>query len=109
MKKVLLTLAVIMGMGVTMVFAQDPITSSPTEQTPQTSKVEFTQIDVNDLPREVVNSLSQKYTGLTIKEAYVAEEESGKVFKIILLVSHEDQKTDEVTILLNEKGEEISA
>ena len=45
----------------------------------------------------------QNYEGATIKEAYVAEKESGKVYKVILT----NKDSQEVTVLMNEKGEEV--
>ena len=54
-----------------------------------------------------METLGKEYEGATIKEAFVAERETGKVYKVILTVTLEDQSTQEVTVLVNEKGEII--
>ena len=63
MKKVLVAVALVMGLGSSVAFAQ-----------------------------EVINTTS-----------YVAEKESGKVYKVILTT----KDSQEVTVLMNEKGEEV--
>ena len=105
MKKVLVALAMIMGMGTSFVFAQEPVETPAVEQTQQDPKDEFTKVEVKDLPQAVVDALGKNYPGSTIKEAFVAEKESGKIFKVTLIITKEDQSTEEMTILLNEKGE----
>jgi len=49
--------------------------------------------------------LAKDYEGASIKEAFVSERETGKVYKVIVTVIKEDQSTEDVTVLLNEKGE----
>ena len=48
-------------------------------------------------------AIAKSYEDATIKEAYVAEKETGKVYKVILTT----KDAQEVTVLLNEKGEEV--
>lgn len=43
----------------------------------------------------------------TIKEVFVAEKEIGKVYKVVLVLTKDDQSAEEVTVLLNEKGESV--
>ena len=61
------------------------------------------KIDVKELPEAVAQAVAKNYEGATIKEAYVAEKESGKVYKVILTT----KDSQEVTVLMNEKGEEV--
>ena len=75
------------------------------EQTLQTPQDEFTQIAAKELPAAVINALAKDYEGASIKEAFVSERETGKVYKVIVTVIKEDQSTEDVTVLLNEKGE----
>ena len=60
-------------------------------------------MDAKDLPAEVMNALAKSYEGASIKEAYVAARETGKVYKVILTT----KDAQEVTVLMNEKGEEV--
>ena len=39
------------------------------------------------------------------KGGFRSERETGKVYKVIVTVIKEDQSTEDVTVLLNEKGE----
>ena len=105
MKKLLVALAMIMGMGTSFVFAQVPVETPAVEQTPQDPKDEFTKVEVKDLPQAVVDALGKNYPGAIIKEAFVSEKETGKIYKVTLIVTKEDQSTEEMTVLLNEKGE----
>lgn len=107
MKKVLVALAMIMGMGTSVAFAHVLESTTSVEQTQQDPQEEFTQIEVKDIPQIVLETLGKEYEGAIIKEAFVAERETGKVYKVVLTVTLEDQSTQEVTVLLNEKGEII--
>ena len=94
MKKVLVALAMIMGLGTSVAFAS---------VSGDTLAVE--QIAAKELPAAVINALAKDYEGASIKEAFVSERETGKVYKVIVTVIKEDQSTEDVTVLLNEKGE----
>ena len=107
MKKELVALAMIMGLGTSVAFANVLESTTAVEQTQQDPQEEFTKIDVKDIPQAVMETLGKEYEGATIKEAFVAERETGKVYKVILTVTLEDQSTQEVTVLVNEKGEII--
>ena len=104
MKKVLVALAMIMGLGTSVAFASVSGDTLAVEQTLQTPQDEFTQIAAKELPA-VINALAKDYEGASIKEAFVSERETGKVYKVIVTVIKEDQSTEDVTVLLNEKGE----
>ena len=102
MKKVLVAVALVMGLGSSVAFAQEVINTS-VEMQAQVPQDEFTKIDVKELPEAVAQAVAKNYEGATIKEAYVAEKESGKVYKVILTT----KDSQEVTVLMNEKGEEV--
>ena len=105
MKKVLVALAMIMGLGTSVAFAGVSGDTLAVEQTMQTPQDEFTKIDVKDVPAVVINALAKDYEGAALKNAFVADKETGKVYKVVLTVTKEDQSTEDVTVLLNEKGE----
>ena len=84
-------------------FAQEVINTTSVEMQAQVPQDEFTKIDVKELPEAVAQAVAKNYEGATIKEAYVAEKESGKVYKVILTT----KDSQEVTVLMNEKGEEV--
>lgn len=107
MKKVLVALAMIMGIGTSVVFAQ--VSETPAVgQVQQDPQDEFTAIELKDIPQAVLDSLSKDYEGAVVKEAFVAEKESGKIYKVVLTVTNEDQSTSEVTVFLNENGESVN-
>lgn len=63
----------------------------------------FTVIDPLKLPEGVTKALVASYKDFKIKEAAFAETELGKVYKVILV----SPDSKEVTILFNDKGEEL--
>ena len=101
MKKVLVAVAMVLGMGTSVAFAQEVQDSTVVET--QATLVEFVKIDATTLPQEVINALAKDNEGATIKEAFVAEKPEGKVFKVIIVT----KEAQEVTALLNEKGEAV--
>ena len=103
MKKVLVAVALVMGLGSSVAFAQEVINTTSVEMQAQVPQDEFTKIDVKELPEAVAQAVAKNYEGATIKEAYVAEKESGKVYKVILTT----KDSQEVTVLMNDKGEEV--
>ncbi|ADV44345.1 hypothetical protein [Bacteroides helcogenes] len=106
MKKTLVALAMIMGLGSSVVFAQEGCNKTSVE-TAQSSQDEFTKIETKDIPQVILESLGKNYEGAVIKEAFVSERETVKIYKVVLTITKEDQSTDEVTVLLNEKGESV--
>jgi len=66
MKKVLVALTMVMGMGSAVAFAQEPVKLPAMEQNQQTSQDKFTKITVKELPQVVKSTLSKDYEG-TIK------------------------------------------
>ena len=102
MKKVLVALTMVMGMGSAVAFAQEPVKLPAMEQNQQTSQDKFTKITVKELPQVVKSTLSKDYEGTIVKEAFVAEKEDGKQYKVTLVLEEE-----EVTALFKENGEEV--
>lgn len=107
MKKVLVTLAMVMGLGSSVAFAYVVSGTQSVEQTQQNPQDEFTKVEVKDLPQAVMNVLAKDYEGAVIKEAFISEKETGKIYKVVLTITKENQSTEKVTVLLNEKGETV--
>ena len=102
MKKVLVAVALVLGLGSSVAFAQEVSNTPAVETQTQAPQDEYTKIEVKDLPEAVTQAITKSYEDATIKEAYVAEKETGKVYKVIITT----KDAQEVTVLLNEKGEE---
>lgn len=102
MKKSIVVLAMMLGLGSSMAFAQESFVresfDSPwVEQFVPTD--EFTPIEEQELPEAVVSMLNNH--GALIKEAYAAfTPDSGRIFKVVILSC--DQK--EKTVYLDERG-----
>ena len=96
MKKVLVAVALVMGLGSSVAFAQEVENSTAVETQAQAPQDEFTKIDAKKLPDAVMNALAKSYEGASIKEVYSADKE--------ILTTKDSQ---EVTVLLDKKGEEI--
>lgn len=103
MRKVLVLVAVFMGLGSSVTFAQEVAKTDEVVTTTQTAQDDFTKIEVKDLPAAITEALGKSYAGATIKEAAVATKDDAKQYKVVL--TKEDGT--EVTALMNEKGEEI--
>ncbi|WP_294477015.1 hypothetical protein [uncultured Bacteroides sp.] len=102
MKKVLVAVALVMGLGSSVAFAQEVIKTT-TIEAQRATQDEYTKVEVKDLPKVVTLAIAKSYEGSTIKEAFVAEKESGKVYKVVITT----KEATEVTVLMNEKGEEV--
>ena len=88
MKKVLVALVIVMGLGFSVVKAEQ-----------RDSREDFTPIEVNNLPEAVIDELSCE--GALIKEAFIAYSRSeGKLYKVIILSSD----FHEQAVFLNERG-----
>lgn len=42
-----------------------------------------------DLPQAVMNVLAKDYEGAVIKEAFISEKETGKIYKVVLTITKE--------------------
>lgn len=102
MKKILLVVALFMGLGSSAAIANVLVTSNvmTSPQVPQTE--EFVKIDSTEIPALVMNALAKDHVGATIKEAFVGQKDGVKIYKIVLT-----KEAEEITVLLNEKGEEV--
>ena len=80
MKKVLVAVALVMGLGSSVAFAQEVENSTAVETQAQAPQDEFTKIDAKKLPDAVMNALAKSYEGASIKEVYSADKETGKIY-----------------------------
>ena len=64
---------------------------------------DFVAIHPEDLPEAIMASLAKTYEGDTIKEAFVASRENGKIYKIVIALT----TGPEVTVFFNGEGEPV--
>ena len=107
MKKVLVAVACLMSVGSFSAFASETSVDSVMVVS-EVAQDDFVKVEVKDLPEAVTQAVEKAYPDYTVKEAFVAEKENGKVYKIIVTAIKEDQSTEEITVLLNEKGEPVN-
>jgi len=86
MKKSFVAVALVMGLGTTVAFAEN-----------LTSGVE-TVMAVNDLPAAVTEAIAKNFAESTVKEA---AEDGSKTYQVVLT----DKEGTESTVFFNEKGE----
>lgn len=102
MKKSIVVLAMMLGLGGSVAFAQDSFVREPFDSPWEEQFIpvdEFTPIEEQELPEAVVSTLNSH--GALIKEAYAAfTPDSGRIFKVVILSC--DQK--EKTVYLDERG-----
>lgn len=99
MKKLVLAVALVMGIGTSTVFAEN-IVAVVTETV--TVINDFTPIEVKDLPAGVQEAITKNYAEATVKEASVEAKEDGtKTYKVVLT----DKEGTESTVLFSESGE----
>lgn len=101
MKKVLVALAMILGAGSSVAFAQEV----KTEVVAQTPQDEFVKMDPAKLPQAVLQALSTEHEGSSVKEAYVKEVDGAKIYKVIIT----GKDGMDIEVILNEKGEAVKA
>ena len=95
MKKIVLMVAVVACVA----FASQSVQAS----VENVMQDDFVKIELKELPQAVLDAIAKSYEGCAVKEAYVAETDEAKKYKIVLV--DKDQK--EQTIVLNEQGEVI--
>ena len=101
MKKLFVAVALVMGLGTSVVLAGNAWTNNVETMIPTD---EYTLIELKYLPQAITDAVAKNYEGNSIKEAYVKTAEDGtKTYKIILI----DGEDTETTVLFNEKGEEV--
>lgn len=99
MKKVLVALVIVMGLGFSVAKADEPLKKKSPKVEQRDSREDFTPIVVNNLPEAVIDELSCE--GALIKEAFIAYSRSeGKLYKVIILSSD----FHEQAVFLNERG-----
>ena len=94
MKKVLVAVVLMMGIGSFSAFAAEISVDSVV--------IACVKVEVKDLPGVVTQSIEKSYPDSVIQEVYVAEKTEGKLFKVILLIEGK-----EAIAIFNEKGEEM--
>ena len=101
MKKVLVAVACLMSVGSFSAFASETSVDSVMVVS-EVAQDDFVKVEVKDLPEAVTQSIEKAYPEYTAKEAFMAEKEEGKQYKVVLVLDDE-----EVTALFKENGEEI--
>lgn len=98
MKKKFVAIALVMGLGTTVAFAENLTSGVETVMAVN----DFTPIEVKDLPAAVQEAITKNYAEATIKEAAVEANEDGtKTYKVVLT----DEEGTESTVLFSESGE----
>ena len=98
MKKLFVAVALVMGLGTSVAFADNFKVDSVTI----TMINDFTPIEVKDLPAAVQEAITKNYAESTIAEAAVEANEDGtKTYKVVLT----DKEGTESTVLFSESGE----
>lgn len=80
MKKLFVAVALVMGLGTSVAFAENFHASVDSVNIVN----EFKPIEVKDLPQAVLDAVTKDYAEFTIKEAYVEEVEGTKTYKVVL-------------------------
>lgn len=97
MKKLFVAVALVMGLGTSVAFAENFHASVDSVNIVN----EFKPIEVKDLPQAVLDAVAKDYAEFTIKEAYVEEVEGTKTYKVVLT----DTEDNTAAVLYTEKGE----
>ena len=94
MKKFFVAVALVMGLGTTVAFAENLTSGVETVMAVN----DFTPIEVKDLPAAVTEAIAKNFAESTVKEAAVEAAEDGS--KTLT-----DKEGTESTVFFNEKGE----
>ena len=98
MKKKIVAIALVMGLGTTVAFAENLTSGVETVMAVN----DFTPIEVKDLPAAVTEAIAKNFAESTVKEAAVeATEDGSKTYQVVLT----DKEGTENTVFFNEKGE----
>ena len=98
MKKSFVAVALVMGLGTTVAFAENLTSGVETVMAVN----DFTPIEVKDLPAAVTEAIAKNFAESTVKEAAVeAAEDGSKTYQVVLT----DKEGTESTVFFNEKGE----
>lgn len=101
MKKVLVAVACLMSVGSFSAFASEASVDS-VMVVREVAQDDFVKLEVKDLPQAVTQAAEKAYPDCTIKEAFVAEKDGGKQYKVTMVL---DDK--EVSAIFKENGEEV--
>lgn len=101
MKKVLVAVALMMGIGSFSAFAAETSVDSVAIAS-EVYQDDFVKAEVKDLPEAVAQAIESSYPGSAIQEVYVAEKTDGKLFKVTLLIEGKAS-----TVIFDEKGKEL--
>ena len=97
MKKSFVAVALVMGLGTTVAFAENLTSGVETVMA-----VNDFPIEVKDLPAAVTEAIAKNFAESTVKEAAVeAAEDGSKTYQVVLT----DKEGAESTVFFNEKGE----
>ena len=102
MKKSFVAVALVMGLGTTVAFAENLTSGVETVMAVN----DFTPIEVKDLPAAVTEAIAKNFAESTVKEAAVeaaeeAAEDGSKTYQVVLT----DKEGTESTVFFNEQGE----
>ena len=106
MKKVLVAVVLMMGIGSFSAFAAETSVDSVVIAC-EVNQDDFVKVEVKDLPGVVTQSIEKSYPDSVIQEVYVAEKTEGKLFKVNpkhITISSDGQGS---LPIFNEKGEEM--
>ena len=99
MKKLVFAVALVMGLGTTVVFAESNLAS---EVVVMAQVNDFTPIEVKDLPQAVQDALAKNFKDYTVQKAAVeVSEEGAKTYQVTLL----NPDGEESVVLFAETGE----
>ena len=98
MKKFFVAVALVMGLGTTVAFAENLTSGVETVMAVN----DFTPIEVKDLPAAVTEAIAKNFAESTVKEAAVEAAEGGSSSNHFVLT---DKEGTESTVFFNEKGE----
>ena len=94
MKKFFVAVALVMGLGTTVAFAENLTSGVETVMAVN----DFTPIEVKDLPAAVTEAIAKNFAESTVMEA---AEDGSKTYQVVLT----DKEGAESTVFFNEKGE----
>jgi hypothetical protein len=94
MKKFFVAVALVMGLGTTVAFAENLTSGVETVMAVN----DFTPIEVKDLPAAVTEAIAKNFAESTVKEA---AGDGSKTYQVVLT----DKEGAESTVFFNEKGE----
>lgn len=94
MKKSFVAVALVIGLGTTVAFAENLTSGIETVMAVN----DFTPIEVKDLPAAVTEAIAKNFAESTVKEA---AEDGSKTYQVVLT----DKEGTESTVFFNEKGE----